>query len=101
MAYAASGRLRGSGDPGYFESRDAFPDCNTTYSDPRDNPSSRRRDDRQRASPLNHERMTSSTDRFEGGGKDGISPEVLAAITEQITERVKRERKLQPSTKQP
>ncbi|CAG8983974.1 hypothetical protein HYALB_00008835 [Hymenoscyphus albidus] len=102
MAYDAAGRLRGNGDPGYFESRDpyAFSDYNSAYPDdePRDNnPSSRRRDreDRSRASPLHHDRITSSTDRFEGASMDGVSPEVIAALreslTEQITERVKKE----------
>lgn len=91
MAYDASGRLRGNGgDPGYFEARDTFPEYNTAYSD--SNHPSRRRDERQRASPLNHDRMTSSTDRFEGTGYDGVSPEVLAAITEKVT----RDGELQP-----
>jgi hypothetical protein len=104
MAYDTYGRpLRGNGEPGYFGTHDSIPDYNNYYpSEPRDSdPASRRRDwdnwehTRNRRSPnFSDSKMASGSEYAEDVGIDGISPEKIAALTAQITEKVTRERKL-------
>ncbi len=97
MAYDTYGRpLRGNGDPGYFGTHDSIPDYANYYSsEPRDNPSFRRRpspDLQHRSSPtLSEPKMSTAPDYTDLGGLEGVSPEVIAALTKKITESVKRE----------
>ena len=91
MAFDAYGRpLRGvGGEPGYFEPEDSMPDYTKQYAtEPRDNnPSSRQRDSsnpRKRSSPPLNNKVTSSTGGEESLGPDGVSPELIATITEKI-----------------
>jgi hypothetical protein len=94
MAYDAYGRpIRGggNGEPGYF-SDNSMPDYTSSsyYSGSEardDNPSMRRTSSyRKRASPSIPDRMTTAPEQA-GPSYDGVSPELIAAITE----RVKRE----------
>ncbi|KAH6683297.1 hypothetical protein B0J14DRAFT_529390 [Halenospora varia] len=99
MAYDGYGRPRNNGEPGYFENKDGTSDYSSYASEPRDNnPSGRTRESyhtRQRTPPFDHDRMTTTTDRGEPPGREGVSPEVIAAITEQVerqvTEKLKKE----------
>ncbi|TVY73342.1 hypothetical protein LSUE1_G008512, partial [Lachnellula suecica] len=102
-AYDAYGRPRGSAEPGYNENRDDGPVYTSNYSsEPRgNNPSMRQNESsnstsRRRASPSKTDRMTTSSRPAEPAGHDGVSPELIAAITEQVTEKVKKERKSSP-----
>jgi len=88
MAYDAYGRpQRGTGEPGgYFEFNHAASDYT-----PNINPNSRgdelRRTEsnaRKRTSPPINERSTFAADRVEPAGNDGVSPELIAAITEKV-----------------
>jgi hypothetical protein len=92
-AYDAYGRPRGSAEPGFFENKDAVPDYTSNYSpEPRDNPSMHRNEStttRNRVSPSRTDRMTTSSRPIEPASHDGVSPELVAAITE----KVKQERK--------
>ena len=90
MAYDAYGRpQRDNGEPGYFDSNDSkVPDYSNQYpAEPRDNPSLRRRvssNARQRTSPPIDEKMVPVPDRAEPSTFDGVSAELIAAITEKI-----------------
>jgi len=59
--------------------------------EPRDYHSSLSSHPRQRSSPPINERMASAADRADPAGHDGVSPELIAAITD----KVKKERKFQ------
>lgn len=88
MDYDAYGRLRGNnGEPSYFGGRDSDYTSTGSYS------AGRESDARYRTSPLNHGGGTGAPDRVDPSGYDAVPPEVIAAITEQVTEKVKRERK--------
>jgi hypothetical protein len=89
-AYDAYGRPRGSGgEPGHFEANQTAPEYTSYYStEPRDSETPFRRRGPSTA-PIN-DRMA-GVDRAEPTGYDGVSPELIAQITETITARVKRE----------
>jgi hypothetical protein len=98
MAYVYDeyGRVRGNGEPAFFESRDPIPDHypNEYYSsDSRDN-HLRRPDDRQRASPLKQNRAQKMSTTSDSDGSEHVSAETIAAITERIKQEGKSD--LQP-----
>ena len=91
--YDDYGRLRGFGQPGYYETRDPVlePYPNEYHSsDSRDNnhrssASRRRKADRQRTSTFDqHPAHKMSTTSLDSEGSEHVSPETIAAITERI-----------------
>ncbi|KAH7351084.1 hypothetical protein BKA65DRAFT_250777 [Rhexocercosporidium sp. MPI-PUGE-AT-0058] len=105
MAYDAYGRpLRSNGEPGYFDPLDAsaaacdYPDQSQNYYDPRDsNPFSspsyhhihhrEAPNPRRRESPPVAGKMASAAEQVQVG-PDGVSPELIAAITEKVKREV-------------
>ncbi|RDL39010.1 uncharacterized protein BP5553_03350 [Venustampulla echinocandica] len=86
MDYSAYSRPRGSnGETSYFGGRDPDYTSTSSYSAGRESHS------RRRTSPPNHDGMTAAPDRVEPSGYGAVPPEIIAAITEQVTEKVKRE----------
>src|SRR5579859_3335832 len=95
MAFDTYGRptQRGNGEPSYFEPSDAASDYMSHHysTEPRDyHPSMSSRPRQPTSLPIN-DRMTSAADRSDPAGQDGVSPELIAAITD----KVKKERKFQ------
>jgi hypothetical protein len=87
MAYDSYGRLRGNGEqPGYFEPGDTTPDYTRHYPSDNYHPPSSRFDStsHQRHHSPSINGMTSASERSDSTGHEGVSPEVIAAITEKV-----------------
>jgi len=88
MAYDAHGRSRGNEDPSHLESNGSNTHDSSQYpTEPQDKPSMGRRASSnaspRTSSPID-DKMASAPDRAEPLGHDGVSPELIAAITEKV-----------------
>ena len=69
-------------EPGYFESIPEY--ANRDFSEPREHPSLRRASPTQKRSPPINDGMASAADRDELRAHPGVTPELIAEITERV-----------------